>query len=160
MKVTDIVTEFAKPIVEANGCSLWDVEYVREGSERFLRLYIDKAGAEDAQSCIEQMRCDTAAECLAGALYAALSSPEDFDGAMILSVNHSGRSAAVGALTGAILGAKLGAEALPDFYLESLEAADILEQLARDLALGSPTAGLFDDDWDHKYTQGLPVGQY
>lgn len=125
-----------------------------------LTRAMDKAGAEDAQSCIEQMRCDTAAECLAGALYAALSSPEDFDGAMILSVNHSGRSAAVGALTGAILGAKLGAEALPDFYLESLEAADILEQLARDLALGSPTAGLFDDDWDHKYTQGLPVGQY
>ena len=41
MKVTDIVESFAKPIVEAHGCTLWDVEYVREGSERFLRLYID-----------------------------------------------------------------------------------------------------------------------
>ena len=42
MKVTEIVAEFAKPIVEAHGCQLWDVEYVREGSERFLRLYLDK----------------------------------------------------------------------------------------------------------------------
>ena len=51
MKITDIVTEFAKPIVEENGCSLWDVEYVREGSERYLRLYIDKAGGVDIDDC-------------------------------------------------------------------------------------------------------------
>ena len=51
MKITDIVTEFAKPIVEENGCSLWDVEYVREGSERYLRLYIDKPGGVDIDDC-------------------------------------------------------------------------------------------------------------
>ena len=51
MKITDIVTEFAKPIVEENGCSLWDVEYVREGSERYLRLYIDKTGGVDIDDC-------------------------------------------------------------------------------------------------------------
>ena len=37
MKVTELVESFAKPIVEANGCELWDVEYVREGGEYFLR---------------------------------------------------------------------------------------------------------------------------
>ena len=51
MKVTDIVTEFAKPIVEQHGCTLWDVEYVREGSERFLRLYLDKEGSVDITDC-------------------------------------------------------------------------------------------------------------
>ena len=51
MKVTEIVTGFAKPIVEAHGCSLWDVEYVREGSEWFLRLYIDKDGGVDITDC-------------------------------------------------------------------------------------------------------------
>ena len=51
MKVTEIVESFAKPIVEAHGCSLWDVEYVREGSERFLRLYIDKEGGVDIADC-------------------------------------------------------------------------------------------------------------
>ena len=51
MKVTQQVELFARPIVEANGCSLWDVEYVREGSERFLRLYIDKEGGVDINDC-------------------------------------------------------------------------------------------------------------
>ena len=76
---------------------------------------------------------------------------------MITAVNHSGRSCAVAALAGAMLGARLGMEGVPDFYLESLETADVLRTLADDLALGSPTRGLFDDDWDHKYVQGLPL---
>ena len=51
MKVTEQVESFAKPIVESFGCKLWDVEYVREGSERFLRLYIDKDGGVDIEDC-------------------------------------------------------------------------------------------------------------
>ena len=52
MKVTELVAQFAQPIVEAHGCKLWDVEYVREGSERFLRLYLDKEnGAVDINDC-------------------------------------------------------------------------------------------------------------
>jgi hypothetical protein len=78
---------------------------------------------------------------------------------MILAVNHSGRSAAVASLVGAILGANMGAEALPEFYLESLEAASVLQELAGDLSLCSPTSGLFDDDWDQKYVHGQPVSK-
>ena len=51
MKVTEVVAGFAKPIVEAHGCELWDVEYVREGSEYFLRLYLDKEGGVDINDC-------------------------------------------------------------------------------------------------------------
>ena len=51
MKITEQVAQFAQPIVEANGCRLWDVEYVREGSERFLRIYIDKDGGVDIDDC-------------------------------------------------------------------------------------------------------------
>ena len=51
MKITDQVAEFAKPVVEGFGCELWDVEYVREGSERYLRLYIDKDGGIDIEDC-------------------------------------------------------------------------------------------------------------
>ena len=51
MKITDLVESFARPIVEQHGCKLWDVEYVREGSERFLRLYIDKDGGVDITDC-------------------------------------------------------------------------------------------------------------
>ena len=51
MKITDQVWEFAEPLVQACGCSLWDVEYVREGGEWFLRLYIDKDGGVDIDDC-------------------------------------------------------------------------------------------------------------
>ena len=51
MKITEQVEAFAKPVVEENGCSLWDVEYVREGADRFLRLYIDKEGGVDITDC-------------------------------------------------------------------------------------------------------------
>ena len=51
MKITEQVEAFARPIVEGLGCSLWDVEYVREGSEQFLRLYIDKEGGVDIEDC-------------------------------------------------------------------------------------------------------------
>ena len=51
MKVTDLVAGFAEPIIAEKGCTLWDVEYVREGSERFLRVYIDKEGGVDIADC-------------------------------------------------------------------------------------------------------------
>ena len=51
MKITDQVAALAKPVVEARGLQLWDVEYVREGSEYFLRLYIDKEGGVDIDDC-------------------------------------------------------------------------------------------------------------
>lgn len=51
MKITEIVREFAEPLVIENGCTLWDVEYVREGGEWFLRLYIDKDGGIDIDDC-------------------------------------------------------------------------------------------------------------
>ena len=51
MKITDLVTQLAQPIVERFGCELWDVEYVREGSERYLRIFLDKEGGIDIEDC-------------------------------------------------------------------------------------------------------------
>ena len=51
MKVTELVKSLAEPVVQARGCELWDVEYVREGSEYFLRLYLDKEGGVDIDDC-------------------------------------------------------------------------------------------------------------
>ncbi len=111
-------------------------------------------------AAMEHLDCGEAHTVLAGAVYAALVSGGDFDAAMIIAVNHSGRSAAVGAVTGAILGAWLGEEALPEFYIESLETAQVLRELADDLVHGCPMdrfSRLFDDDWDQKYIQGRRV---
>ena len=51
MKVTELVASFAEPIVKAHGCELWGVEYVREGSEYFLRIYLDKETGVDINDC-------------------------------------------------------------------------------------------------------------
>lgn len=101
--------------------------------------------------------CTTAPECLAGAVYASIIHMANFDEAMIVSVNHSGRSGAVGAITGALLGARLGVEALPEFYLESLESGEVLRELAFDLCNARQVMNLFDDSWDQKYVQGMPA---
>ena len=50
-KVTEIVAELARPVVEEHGCTLWDVEYVREAGQWYLRLLIDKQGGVDILDC-------------------------------------------------------------------------------------------------------------
>ena len=50
-KVTDAVAALALPVVEAAGCSLWDVEYVKEAGTWFLRVYIDKEGGVSIDDC-------------------------------------------------------------------------------------------------------------
>ena len=51
MKVTEIVAKITEPVVKAHGCELWDVEYVREGDQRFLRLFLDKETGVDINDC-------------------------------------------------------------------------------------------------------------
>ena len=50
-KITQRVWELAQPVVEGFGLKLWDVEYVKEGGDWFLRLYIDKEGGVDINDC-------------------------------------------------------------------------------------------------------------
>lgn len=124
-----------------------------------LSAAVERAkGAEPMDEVMEALNCYSAMDCLAGGIYAALANEADFDTAMLTAVNHSGYSSAVASITGAILGAKMGDSALPDFYLESLEVVKPLRQLADDMVSFTPTKGLFDDDWDQKYIQGIPLG--
>lgn len=43
--------ELLQPIVEQNNVEIYDVEYVKEGSDWYLRAYIDKEGGVDIQDC-------------------------------------------------------------------------------------------------------------
>lgn len=113
-----------------------------------------------ALQAMEKLECDTAARVLAGAAYAVLSGNGDFDTSMITAVNHSGKSAAVGAVAGALLGASLGETALPGFYLDCLDCDHVIREIAQDLRTACPKGWqkrLFDDDWDRKYTHGRAV---
>ena len=50
-KITDVVSVLAKEHVEAEGCSLWDVEYIKEAGSWYLRIYIDKEDGVSIEDC-------------------------------------------------------------------------------------------------------------
>ena len=63
-KVTDVVFELANPIALANGCSIYDVEYKKEGSDFVLRVIIDKE--DDTPISIDQ--CENVSRALSDIL--------------------------------------------------------------------------------------------
>ncbi len=69
-----------QPIVEANGVEIYDVEYVKEGSDYYLRAYIDKAEGVNIQDC----------ENVSRALSEALDKEDFIPDAYILEVSSPG----------------------------------------------------------------------
>ena len=57
-RIEEIVTELALPIVEKNNFELVDVEFIKEGANWYLRIYIDKPegiNLDDCQIVSEEM---------------------------------------------------------------------------------------------------------
>ena len=79
-KVTELVSALAAPLVEAAGCSLWDVEYVREAGQWFLRIYIDKEGGVSINDC----------EAVSRPLSDALDEADPIEGSYVLEVSSAG----------------------------------------------------------------------
>ena len=50
-RLTDQITALALPVVEDEGCTLWDVEYVREAGAWYLRVFVDKEGGLGIDDC-------------------------------------------------------------------------------------------------------------
>lgn len=95
-----------------------------------------------------------AEETLAIAVYCALKYSQDFEKAIIASVNHSGDSDSTGAVTGNILGAYLGMKAIPQKFIENLELKDVILEIADDLYNDckiSEYGSYRDDVWEQKY---------
>lgn len=51
--VVEKITELVTPIIEAKNFSLWDVEFVKEGKDMFLRIFIDKPGGITIDDIVE-----------------------------------------------------------------------------------------------------------
>ena len=49
--IVETVWELAEPIAESLGCWLWDVEYVKEGARRVLRITIDSEDGITIEDC-------------------------------------------------------------------------------------------------------------
>jgi ADP-ribosylglycohydrolase len=155
MPVSSLFLRAAEAVCQQFAETYPQAELLKEKVQKALALTKDPELTPLASMTL--LGCSTASECVAGAVYACTIHIANFDEAMIVAVNHSGRSGAVGAITGALMGARLGVDALPEFYLESLETADILSELAEDLAQTRPVTRIFDDNWDQKYVQGRPI---
>lgn len=50
--IADSVTALIKETVETQGVSLWDVRFVKEGAEWFLRIFIDKEDGVGIDDCV------------------------------------------------------------------------------------------------------------
>lgn len=68
------------PILNEFGFELWDVEYVKEGAEYYLRTYIDKEGGITIDDCVDVSR----------KLSDKLDEDDFIDGEYILEVSSPG----------------------------------------------------------------------
>ncbi|MBA1333902.1 MAG: Bacterial ribosome SSU maturation protein RimP [Firmicutes bacterium] len=50
-KIEEIVEELVNPVLDKNNFELIDVEYLKEGPNWYLRVYIDKAGGITIDDC-------------------------------------------------------------------------------------------------------------
>ena len=50
-KTEQAVLDMAKPVAESFGCFIYDVEYVKEGGNWYLRVYADKEGGINIDEC-------------------------------------------------------------------------------------------------------------
>ena len=79
-KVTDLTAALAAPIAEEQGCTLWDVEYVKEAGTWYLRVYIDKEGGVSINDC----------EAVSRPLSDKLDEADPIEGSYTLEVSSAG----------------------------------------------------------------------
>lgn len=81
--VCEAVLSLATPIAEANGCEIYDIEFKKEGSDYFLRLYIELA---DREKTISLDEC----EAVSRALSEVLDKEDPIEQAYMLEVSSPG----------------------------------------------------------------------
>ena len=54
--IAETVRALAEPVAESLGCWLWDVEYVKEGARRVLRITIDAEEGVNIEDCEKMHR--------------------------------------------------------------------------------------------------------
>lgn len=77
------VYELAVPIAAQNGCEIYDIEFKKEGSDYYLRIFIDMADADRSVSLDE-------CEAVSRALSEALDKADPIEQAYMLEVSSPG----------------------------------------------------------------------
>ncbi len=84
-KVTELTAELAADVIEKTGCTLWDVEYVKEAGTWYLRILLDKEGGVDIQDC----------ETVSRTVSDLLDEADPIDGSYTLEVGSAGAERAL-----------------------------------------------------------------
>ncbi len=84
-KVSELTAELALPLVEQAGCTLWDVEYVREAGTWYLRVLVDSENGVSINQCEEISR----------PLSDLLDEVDPIEGSYVLEVGSAGADRAL-----------------------------------------------------------------
>ena len=105
-------------------------------------IELSKSGKNDVEAITELGEGWVAEETLAIAVYCSLKYIDNFEKAIIVSVNHSGDSDSTGSVTGNIMGAIHGYKSVPEKFISNLELKEVILEIADDL---------FNDCQVHEY---------
>ena len=84
-KITELTAELAADAIAAAGCTLWDVEYVKEAGTWYLRILLDKEGGVDILDC----------ESVSRAVSDLLDEQDPIEGSYTLEVGSAGAERAL-----------------------------------------------------------------
>ena len=84
-KITELTAELAAPVIAERGCTLWDVEYVKEAGTWYLRVLLDQEGGVDILDC----------EAVSRRLSDLLDEADPIEGSYTLEVGSAGAERAL-----------------------------------------------------------------
>ena len=84
-KITELTAELAAPAIAEQGCTLWDVEYVKEAGTWYLRILLDKEDGVDILDC----------EAISRKVSDLLDEADPIDGSYTLEVGSAGAERAL-----------------------------------------------------------------
>ncbi|BAL01242.1 hypothetical protein OBV_40430 [Oscillibacter valericigenes Sjm18-20] len=84
-KITELTAGLAAPVIAERGCTLWDVEYVKEAGTWYLRVLLDKEGGVDILDC----------EAISRQLSDLLDEADPIEGSYTLEVGSAGAERAL-----------------------------------------------------------------
>jgi ADP-ribosylglycohydrolase len=119
-----------------------DYDEVLEKVDLAVELFIADADLDDGLALLGEGW--VADEALGIALFSALNFPDDFDAGVLASVNITGDSDTTGCVTGALLGALLGLRAIPGEWVDGVEDAALLLDVADAIFAGFAEDGPLD----------------
>lgn len=130
--VAATVWDIAEPLVSSLGLTLWDVRYVKEGANRYLRIIIDKEGGVCIDDCVA----------VNDALDAPLDEADPIDESYNLQVCSAG----------------IERELTRDFHFEKNIGAKIMVKLPHGVDGTKLLKGVLKDYTDGVFTIEMPAG--